>query len=162
MESRAECADAVEANGQSTLPSTINPQQWRGPGFGGISPAVLPDSASKSTSVNLPVGGSVNKGMRLPLGIFEDEVRQFTTRKRVAPGANSLHVPKKSRAAGPSATLAYANAPSAAPSGVVGALVVALCAPMAIASSEAPPAITRSEEDVIIIDVSAVASMLRA
>lgn len=63
MESRAEGTKAAEANGQSALPSTINPQPWwRGPGFGGISPAVPPDSASKSTSGNLPVRGAANNG----------------------------------------------------------------------------------------------------
>ncbi|XP_038975625.1 nuclear transcription factor Y subunit A-7-like isoform X1 [Phoenix dactylifera] len=63
MESRAKDTNAVEANGQSALPSTINPQPWwRGPGFGVILPAVLSDSAPKSTSVNLPLGGAGNKG----------------------------------------------------------------------------------------------------
>ncbi|XP_008790783.1 nuclear transcription factor Y subunit A-1 [Phoenix dactylifera] len=63
MESRADGTNTVDANGQGTLPSTINAQPWwRGPGFGVMSPAMLPDSASKSASVNLPVGGAGNKG----------------------------------------------------------------------------------------------------
>lgn len=63
MESRAEGTNTVDASGQGVLPSTINAQPWwRGPGFGVISSSILPDSASKSASVNLPVGGAGNKG----------------------------------------------------------------------------------------------------
>ncbi|EHA8586562.1 hypothetical protein COCNU_scaffold000525G000100 [Cocos nucifera] len=96
-------------------------------------------------------------GMHLSLGIFKHEVRQFATQKRMAPSTSSLCTSKKSRAVGPLATPASADAQLVALSGVVGALVVALHAPPVAASSEAPSTITQSEEDVIIVNALTIA-----
>ncbi|KAG1360602.1 hypothetical protein COCNU_09G000650 [Cocos nucifera] len=77
---------------------------------------------------------------------------KFATRKWVAPSVDLLHASKKSRATDPSADPASVDAPSNEPSGAVGAPIVTLRALMAIMSFEDPPIVTRSKEDVIIID----------
>ncbi|KAG1330496.1 putative protein MEI2-like 2 [Cocos nucifera] len=94
-----------------------------------------------------------NPRMHLPTGFFKDEVCQFATRKRVAPGVDSLCVPKKSRAAGPSIAQDSIDAPLTAPP------IVTLHASTAAATFEAPPTVIRSEEDVVIIDMPTIVSM---
>ncbi|EHA8589060.1 hypothetical protein COCNU_scaffold007880G000010 [Cocos nucifera] len=91
-------------------------------------------------------------GMRLPIGLFEDDVRQFTTQKRVALGASLSHALKKSRAACPLVAFASANVPPSASPRVASAPIVSLHALVAIASVEAPLTVMRSEDDVMIID----------
>ena len=95
-------------------------------------------------------------GMHLPIGLFEDEVRQFATRKRMAFDASSSHALKKSRATDPSIVLNSSDVPSVAP------FIIALHALMAATTFEAPPTIIRSEEDVVVIDVPAIAPVSEA
>lgn len=109
MESRAEGTNTVEANGQGTLPSTINAQPWwRGPGFGVISPAGLPDSASKSTLGNLPVGGAGTKGDQAPLrdgadgtGDVSKEMPNISTQRDGSFGQDHQHLQPVSSAMPP-------------------------------------------------------------
>ncbi|EHA8589400.1 hypothetical protein COCNU_scaffold009617G000040 [Cocos nucifera] len=117
------------------------------------------DLITEEALYDAELGSTPSIGMRLPLRISKDEVRQFATQKRVASGARLSHVLKKSRATGPSIATASADAPLATPFGAVSAHVVVLHAPAAATSSKAPLAITRSEKDVVIIDVPIVAPM---
>ena len=98
-------------------------------------------------------------GMRPPLKISTDEAHQFATQKRVAFGASPSHAPKKSQTTDPSIALSSIDILLVAPSTTVGTPAVVLRAPTA----EAPPTITRSEEDdVVIVDASAAVSTLEA